>query len=292
MRGRAPGAAAELALVGVALAWGLSFAVIKDALAAVPPHWLIALRFGLAFAAFAAAGPGRLLRAGAPTWRAGIAVGALLYLAFALQTLGLQHTTPARSAFLTGCSVLLVPVLERVLLGRRASPALAVGVGLALVGLALLLHPGSLLELNRGDLLTFACAFAFAGHILALGRYALRVPSRDLAALQILAVAAFATPVAVASEPIALDYPARAWGAVVFLGLVCSAFAFGAQTWAQRRTSPSRTALILALEPVFAAGASVALGMERLGPAEWLGGALVVAGVVLSGRSRLAQLDP
>jgi drug/metabolite transporter (DMT)-like permease len=88
------------------------------------------------------------------------------------------------------------------------------------------------------------------------------------------------------------DYPARAWAALVFLGLVCSALVFGAQTWTQQRTPPSRTALILALEPLFAAGVSVAVGMERLGAWEWLGGGLVVAGVVIGGRSRLADTLP
>ena len=76
-----------------------------------------------------------------------------------------------------------------------------------------------------------------------------RVPARELAALQLGVVALVAAPLALATETVSLELPARVWGSVLFLGLVCSAFAFGAQTWAQRRTPPSRTALILALEP-------------------------------------------
>ena len=276
----------DLVLVAVAFVWGVSFTVTKDALDSIPPHWLLTLRFGLAFVPLALAARWWLRGAGGAAWRAGLIVGAFLYLGFALQTVGLQYTTPARSAFLTGCAVLLVPFLERVLLGVRVGGGVALGALLAVVGLGLLLHPGSLTSFNRGDLLTLGCAVGFAFHILALGRYARRVPTADLAALQLLFVAVLAAPVAFATEAPTLDLPSRGWLAVLFLGLVCSAFAFGAQTWAQRRTPPARTALILALEPVFAAGVSVALGSERLTAGEWLGGGLVVAGVALGELAR------
>lgn len=277
---------AELALVAVAFVWGASFTLVKDALGEITPHWLLCLRFTVAFLALGAVG--RLARADAATWAIGLGLGALLYVGFALQTVGLQYTTPAKSAFVTGLYVFLVPVAERVLYGRRIPAALGVAVLLAAVGLFLLLHPGSLEDLNYGDVLTLACAVAFALHIAVLGRYAPRLPARELAALQLLGVALLAGPLALAVESPRLEYSAFVWAVVLFLGLGCSSFAIGVQTWAQRRTSASRTALIFALEPVFAVVFSVAVHGERLSQGEWLGGTLMVAGVML-GQGERAQ---
>jgi drug/metabolite transporter (DMT)-like permease len=153
---------------------------------------------------------------------------------------------------------------------------------LAFGGIALLTHPGSLGELNRGDLLTLAGALGFAAHIVALSRFAVRVPWRELAALQLAFAFAFSLPLALLAESPPVAAPPSVWAAVLFLGVFCSAFAFLAQTWAQRHTTTTRVALILALEPVFAALFSVLALGERLSAGEWAGGGLVVAGVILA----------
>ncbi len=270
---------ADLALLFVTLAWGTSFVIVKDALAANTPHWLVSLRHCIAVAALLV-----LFRARAiPTrghWLGGIAVGVLLYLGFMLQTLGLAATTPARSAFLTATYVAMVPLLDRLLFGRPLTKQIAVGVLAVLGGMALLIQPERALAVGSGDLLTLLCALAFAGHILALNHFARRMSSLPLALLQLGTAAALATPVALWVEPGRIPVSVGFWGAVVYLGVVCSAGAFAVQTWAQQHTTPARVALIVSLESPFAAALSALRG-EALTSLEWLGGTLVVVGVAL-----------
>lgn len=275
--------AGDLALVGVAFVWGASFLAVKVALVELSPAAILLGRFALATAVLLALFPRRWWRLPAGTWRAGLAVGACLYAAFLFQTLGLQYTTPARSGFISGAYLVLVPVLELLLFRVRVAPRVALGIAVAFAGMALLTHPPSLAGVNRGDLLTLACALGFALHIVALGRYAPRLPAPELAVLQIGFAGALALPVALATGGglAPLELAPRVLAAVAFLGVLCSALAFGVQTWAQARTSPGRAALLLALESVFAALLSVAAGVERLTPGEWLGGLLVVVGVLL-----------
>lgn len=275
--------AGDLAIVGVAFVWGASFLAVKVALVELSPYAILLGRFALATAVLLAVFPRRWRRLPAATWRAGLAVGACLYAAFLFQTLGLEHTTPARSGFISGAYLVIVPLLQRALFGTRVAPRVALGIAVAFAGMALLTHPGSLAEVNRGDVLTLVCAVGFALHIVVLGHFAPRLPTAELTVLQIGFAGALALPVALATGggPMPLELAPRVVGAVVFLGVFCSALAFGVQTWAQARTTPSRAALLLALESVFAALLSVAAGVERLGPGEWLGGLLVVAGVLL-----------
>ncbi len=271
---------ADAVLVLVALGWGASFVVIKDALGHVGAHGLLAARFGLATLALVVLFPGTLRTLDRRTLGAGAALGGVLWAAFALQTLGLVHTTPAKSAFLTAVYVPMTPVLARLLFGVRLRMAALASVVAASAGLALLLRPGDLGAFNPGDLLTLGCAVGFALHIVLLDRLAPRLPARLLAILQLGVVGVVSLPVAIASETAPAGVTLSLAMAVVYLALVCSAFAYVAQTWAQRHTPASRVAVIFALESVFAAAFSVGLGVEHLGATEWLGGALVVSGVL------------
>jgi drug/metabolite transporter (DMT)-like permease len=280
--------AADLALLAITLLWGVSFTVTKDLLAGLPAPTLLALRFALAAGALLALRPRAVRGAGADSWRAGLALGAILYGSFVLQTLGLAGTTPARSAFLTASYVFLVPLLGYAFGRQRVGRGVGIGALLATAGLALLTRPEVTAEVRRGDVLSALCALGFAVHILGLGRIAGRVPAAPLALTQILGASALALLAGLVHDPRALSpvafarIGAGAWAGVAFLGLGCTALAYFVQTWAQARTSAARAALIFALEPVFAALVSVALGREHLGPAELGGGVLVVAGVALS----------
>jgi drug/metabolite transporter (DMT)-like permease len=266
--------------------------VVQDALATLSPHALLVARFGLAAASLAALGAAAGgLRMSAATWWAGAGAGAWLYAGFALQTLGLGFTTPARSGFLTGVYVLLVPLAQRLVLGVAVGPRVGLAAGVGFVGLALLTQPRAWADVNPGDVLTLLCALGFAGHVVALGRVAPHHPPLPLAVAQLAAVAALSVPGTLAEAVSGLELaPARAAtggpaalvGGVLFLGLVCSGGAYLAQSFAQRRVAPTPTALWLSLEALFAALVSVALGRERLGPLEWAGGALMLAALILA----------
>lgn len=280
---------ADLSLVLVAMFWGTSFVVVKDALSVVPPFWLIFLRFVFASVAVGLMFPGVWRTLDRWILRAAAIVGLCLFAGFSLQTLGLQWTTPAKSAFITGCAVLLVPLFSRLLFGRTIPRPVLAGAFLALCGIYLLARPDDLTRINLGDLLTFGCAVAFAFHIISIGYFARRVPYQALAVLQIFFTGLMALPFALAFEVPGLDYGIPVFASVLYLGIFCSALAFLIQTHAQQYTTEARTALIFALEPVFAAIFSVAVYQERLEWVEWLGGALIVAGVLMA-EVRVLQL--
>lgn len=274
-------ALADGVLVAVTAVWGASFVVVKDAVQLADPFTFLVLRFTLGASVLTvldwrALGDRRLLQTGA-------GLGALLFLGFITQTMGLQFTTPSRSGFLTGLSVLLVPFVGLALLRKWPSPPVLLGVALAVAGLWFLTGgiSGSGGATTRGDLLTIACAVAFAFYIVLLEPAARVHRSTPLVAAQLWMVALLSL-VALPFVPRHLSASPTLWWAVAYTAVLSTAGCLLAQTWAQARTSAVRAALIFALEPVFAALWSVALGRERLGGRELIGGTLIVLGIVVA----------
>ena len=215
-------------------------------------------------------------------------VGALLWAGYEFQTTGLRLTTPSKSAFITGVSVVLVPVFLVLFWKRKVNRFTALGVLAAFIGLALMTIPAGRAELadwssvNRGDLLTFGCAVAFGLHIIFLGRATQRIPFAQIAFLQ----TAFAAVLMSISFPV-LESPHVHWTsqllvAIAVTAVLCTALAFSIQSWAQQFTPPTHTALIFALEPVFAWITSYVVQDEKLGPRAALGAALILAGILVS----------
>lgn len=272
---------ADLSLVGVTVVWGFSFLIIKDTLLLITPFWFIFLRFLVAATTLALLFPRIWTSVTLSTLSRSGSIGFCLYCGFVFQTLGLQYTTPAKSAFITGFSVLLVPVLNLLVFGVRLRRTVATGILLAFAGLYLLTRPADLTQVNRGDVLTFVCATAFAFHIILIGRYAAGMPYQQLGVLQMVWALALSVPLGLVWETPRLSYPFSFYLALGYLGILSSALAFLVQTRAQQQTSAARTALIFSLEPVFAALASMLFYGERLSAREWLGGALILAGVTI-----------
>jgi drug/metabolite transporter (DMT)-like permease len=212
-------------------------------------------------------------------WLPGVLVGLALFAGYAFQTFGLRYTTPAKAGFITGMSVVLVPLGQAIFLHRMPRRNSIIGVALAAAGLSLLTLQANL-SVNSGDLLVLACAVAFAAHILLVGRYAPDWPPLRLALVQIVTVAVLSSAAALLLEhPIGWP-PGNVWFAAAFTGLLATALAFFVQSRAQQATSPTHTALIFAAEPVFAGLFSFLLIGEVLGPRQFLGSALIVAGMV------------
>jgi drug/metabolite transporter (DMT)-like permease len=270
---------ADLALVGVTLVWGTTFVVVKQTLESVGPLVLIAGRFWIATVFLLAA---TLYRRPTPTpqvWRDGFVTGLFLTLGFVTQTVGLQTTAAGKAAFITGLSVVLVPLIAALVLRQPPSWPAALGVLLATVGMGLLTLDRRL-QLTPGDLWVLACAVAFALHILATGRWG---PQHDIllyTLIQLATVAVFATSAALFLERGQLIPPPRALPALVYTGALATALIFGTQTWAQHHTTATHTALIFSLEPVFAALFAALLLNESLAPKELLGGALILVGML------------
>jgi len=285
---------ADLLLVGIAVIWGTTFSVVGQTVDTFPALALIALRFAVASFVFAPALVQRRRELGVRGAVVGAMLGVILFAGFASQTFGLRYTTPARAGFITGLNVVLVPVLGS-FFGQRAAARALVGVALATAGLAVLsanctYDPaaarvscaglGGAPDQRLGDLLVLLCAFAFALHIVAVGRWAVRLPVVPVNAVQLLTVMALAGAASLAAEqPLPVPAP-RVLAAALFLGLLATALVFWLQLVLQRHTSATHTALIFALEPVFAALFSWLWTGETLTASVLLGGSLMLAGVV------------
>lgn len=276
---------ADAALFGLTLVWGLTFPLVKDALAQADPFPFLALRFSTGALALTVLVRRQLL----PHLRTGAVLGVVLFLGFALQTAGLTATTPSRSAFLTGLYVVLVPLLGWVLFRQRLRAWLAVGVVLSAAGLWLLTgrDMGTGPGFGLGEWLTLGCALVYALHILLIERFAPKEGAAGLTAVQLWVVALLSAACLPWTEARVAWTPSLL-GAVAFTGLVASAGAISVQVWAQARTSAVRATLIFALEPGVAAVFSVALGHEQLGASEWSGGALMLLGVLAAELGPLA----
>lgn len=288
---------ADLALLLLTLLWGTTFSLVKEALEASSVGVFLALRFGVALAALGAVWALRRDRAGEGFLRHGALLGLAMLAGFWLQTLGLRHTTPARSGFITGLSVLVVPVLARFLLGRRVRVSSWVGVALALVGLLVLTRPfGEAVtpEIRLGDLLTLGCAVAFAAQIVFTSEWSPRHALVPFVSAQVGVTLAGALLSLLVFEAPRLDpaSPLRYGAVVAFTGIVMTAAGFFVMNWAQRHTTAVRAALVFSLEPVAAALFSAWYWGETLGPWEVAGGALIVVAVLVGELGALLESRP
>jgi drug/metabolite transporter (DMT)-like permease len=279
---------AHLLLVLITFIWGATFVVVKDSLNDSSPLLYNAVRMTLAAVVLAAIFYRQLQTITREVAIAGTIIGTLLWIGYECQTAGLKYTTPSRSAFLTGISVVLVPVLLALIWRRHVNHWTLAGVAAAFVGLYLLTVPASggsslFANVNRGDLLTLGCAVSFAFQIIYLGRAAQRFPFAQIVVLEIASCALWmwiSIPIFERGAFMRISSSMLiSIGVTALLGTVA---AFIVQGWAQQFTPPTHTALIFALEPVFAGITSYIVVHERLGTRGGIGAGLILAGVLVS----------
>ena len=269
----------ELALIAIASVWGLTFVMVKDAIAELPTMAFLAYRFIPASLIVAAIFHRRLRALPAAGWRAGLVMGVFLTGGYIFQTLGLEETTASNAGFITGLFVVLTPVLGAIAL-RQHIPAVAwMAAGVAVVGLWLL--SGASDDFNmRGDGLVFLCAISLAAHILATASAVKRYDVGALLAIQLGAVGVVSLAIGAPAGDLEPPEGSTVWSALIVTSLIASALGFFVQTFAQQHAPPARTALILAAEPAFAGLFGWLLNDERLTATGWLGAALIMAAIV------------
>jgi drug/metabolite transporter (DMT)-like permease len=267
-------------LVLVTAVWGITFVQTKDALELYPLFAFLAVRFAIAVAVLAVPVAPRLRSLGGRGAVAGAALGGLLAAGYALQTAGLDRTTVSAAGFVTGMYVVLTPVFGLLLFGVRVESAVWLGIALSVAGLAMLsgVSAGSV----AGDILVLAGAALFALQIALMERFAPRYDPLAFTTAQMAAAFVGFAVVAVAAGQVEVPRGATVWGALMVTGVFASALAFLVQAWAQRRTSAARTALVFALEPVFAGIFGYALAGDRLGALGWAGCAVIMSGIVVA----------
>lgn len=265
-----------LALIAVTAVWGWTFVVVQDAIALYGVLPFLAIRFALAAAALAPIYARRLTR---HSLVVGGGIGVVLAAGYLFQTTGLLYTTPTNSGLITGLFVVFAPLADRVFFGAQTSRQVIVAVALSLVGMVLLAGGGPD-GVNAGDLLTLLCAAALGLHIALLSRYASAHDAGGLTLAQILSMTlifALAWPI---FAPVQTP-PAGVWAALLITGLLASAGAFLVQTTVQQRIPAARTAIILTMEPVFAAFFGYGLAGDRLVAIQIVGAALILSALVI-----------
>jgi drug/metabolite transporter (DMT)-like permease len=269
-----------LALVGATAVWGSTFVVTKGALPEMSAASFLVWRFGIAAVVLVLAAP-RWLRELTP-WevRQGVALGVFLGSGFLLQTHGLVDTDAGVSGFLTGTAVVLTPLVAAAFFGERVGRAGWAAVLVATAGMALLLLRGS--TLTSGAALTVAGAACFALHIASLSRWATTGNALALTALSVCVATVLCAVWAVIHGGLEAPTAAATWWSVLYLALAATCVGFVVQAWAQSRLTATTAAVVMTMEPFFAAVFAMVAGHEALSVAGALGGVLIVSSMFLS----------
>jgi drug/metabolite transporter (DMT)-like permease len=273
---------AMVALLAMTAIWGSTFFLIKDVVTRIPVADLLAVRFALASLGLALLA-GRRLTLNRPVLVGGAGLGLLYGGAQVLQTLGLASTSASVSGFLTGLYVVATPLLGAAILRQRIRGTTWAAVVLATAGLAVLSLTG--VSTGYGELLTVASAVVYAGHIVALGRISTPGTALSLSLVQLVVITLTCGLLAVlpiSGTGLQLPSSGRDWVVVAYLGLVAGALTMVLQTWAQARIEPTRSAVVMAMEPVWAAGFAVALGGEVVTVRLVAGGLAILAAIYLA----------
>lgn len=272
----------DLLLILVTLIWGSTFLVVQNSIKTVEPFTFIALRFGFGALTLALLFWKQLRRLTRAELLGGSLIGLFLFGGYVFQTLGLQFTTTSKVGFITGLNVVMVPIFSILILRQWPNLGATNGVILAAIGM-FMLSIGDKFDLvfGLGEALVFGCAVCFALHIVLISRYAPRLNPYNLAIVQIAMTSLLSFLCIIpAGEPLVLP-PDSAWPAIIFMGVVATAFTFATMNRVQQFTTSTRAALIYSLEPVFA-GIFGYLAGEALSLPAWVGCALIFTGMISS----------
>lgn len=276
-----PSRKAESLLLLITLIWGSTFAVVKSALKGVSPLIFLGVRFGMAAVFFPLIFRKNYFRMDLKTLKGGMIIGVLLWIGFALQTIGLKYTTASKSAFITGLLVALTPLAQALIEKKSPTKGNIIGIIMIVVGLYLLTSPRGQ-GLNIGDVLTFGCSIAFSVYIVYLDMFSKQHDVSNLTLLQLIIVSglSFAATPFVESASIHLTIPLVA--SFFYLSIFATVLATYIQTKYQRETTPTKAAVIFAAEPVFANVIAFIAFREFVGVIGAVGGAFIISGLLVS----------
>ncbi len=272
------GLLAALALLAMTACWGSTFYLIKDLLDRVPVLDFLAVRFAIASVALFLLSPRALGRLSGAARKNAVVLGLLYGVAQILQTAGLAHTPASVSGFITGMYVVCTPLLAALILHTRITAMTWGAVALATAGLGVLTLNG--FSVGYGEAITLVAAILYALHIVGLGAWA---GARDAMGMTIVQLVVITLVCFVATVPDGIVLPAttRDWLSVVYMAVFAGALALAGQTWAQAHLPPTRAAIIMSMEPVFAALFAVLLGGESMTVRMVVGGLMVLTAMLI-----------
>lgn len=272
---------ATIALLAMTACWGSTFFLIKDLIERVPTVDFLGIRFLVAGAAMLALAPRAIARLSPEVRRHALVLGGLYGLAQILQTAGLAHTPASVSGFVTGLYVVATPLFAAAVLRTRITRMTWAAVLLATAGLGVLTLDG--FSIGYGEAITLVAALLYAAHIVGLGAWSTPADALGMSILQVLVIAVICMAAALVSGAPGVVLPDRGadWASLVYMALVAGAAAILAQTWAQAHLPPTRSAIIMSMEPVWAASFAVLLGGESVTGRMVVGGLMVLTAMVV-----------
>lgn len=277
---------AELSMLLVAIVWGSTFVIVKNSLAEIGPFLFLGIRFIMAFLLLALLSWRQLIKAPLSTLYAGSLLGVFLTIGYVFQTVGLKYTTSSNAGFITGLSVVLVPILYSAINRIKPSFNTILTVLLAFSGLFLLSFKDWHTSLSYGDMLVLICAFGFAFHIVFVDRLSYRHNAIAITSVQLLFVGLFCMLVGVIAEPWPLKFSSSLLAALFITSIFATALAFLLQNSMQKYSTPTRFAVILTTEPVFAALAGHLWAHETFTQRALIGALLILVAMLISILSR------
>ena len=272
---------ADLGLVVTTLIWGFSFVIVKDSVDRIPPVYLLAFRFTLAFAGLALVFAGKISKIRKGDLLCGAMLGFWLFVSYFFQTVGIQYTTAGKNAFLTTIYVVIVPFLHWAINEKKPDRYCAAAAVLAILGIGLLSLRGDL-SMNIGDVLTILCGFGFAFHMIYIDKY---TETHDPVILTMLQIGMAALLSWITAPVFNGAFPKAALSGdivtgILYLGLGSTMLAFLLQNVCQKYTSPTSASLFLSLESVFGVLFSMIFLHEYLTGRMVLGCALIFAAII------------
>jgi len=277
------GIQAEIYLLIIVIIWGSTFALIKGVINIIPPYTYLAYRFLLAALILILIFRKRMKEINIMVLKKGSLIGIFLFLGYALQTVGIKYTTATKAGFITGLSVVLVPIISHFFIKEKINRNSVLGVVFAFAGLWFLNYSSSF-SFNLGDFLVLLCAFSFAMHIISVGLFSKKLDYVLLAITQITVVFVLSLFMALIFErpAIHLSYSSNIWWSIVVTGIFATALAFYMQNRFQRYSTATKTAIIFSGEPISAAIFAYFLLGEMVGLIAWAGGLLIIFGMIVS----------
>ena len=271
----------RLCLIGCTFLWGTSFVVLKNALDDMPTLWILAIRFAGAAMLMALFGVRKMRKLDAGYWKGGAVMGALLAVAYIIQTYGLVFTTPGKNAFLTATYCVLVPFLWWFFRRQKPDRSNVLAVIICFIGMGLVSLQEHL-SVNPGDAITIFCGLFYGLHIIATSVAAEDHDAVLLSMVQFLTAAVICFILAPVFSPFPKQVPSSTWLSIAYLCIMCTGVCFLLQTIGQKYTPPNEVAIFLTLESVFGAAISVLFFHEKLTVQVFFGFVLIFLAVLIS----------
>lgn len=271
----------EIGLIITAIIWGSGFVASAVSLEYYTPYQIMAGRFLIGTLILSIVFYKRLKRINKPLLIKGVVLGSILYIAFVLQTIGLQYTTPSKNAFLTVINVVIVPFIGFFLYKKKIDLYELIGAVLAVIGVAVLsLQLSS--EVNIGDLLTLACAFGFAFHIFYTAKFVEDEDPVLLTLIQMFTATIIAVLFVLFSGEIAFSMAPAGLMPLLYLGIFSTTIAYLLQTVAQKYISETKAAIILSTEAFWGTAFSILILSEVMTVRIGIGATLILLAIIIT----------